>query len=172
MNNLVLRNIIRFIVLVAIQVFILNNIRIGGYINPYLYILFVLLLPFETPGWLLLVSSFFMGLAIDIFTHTPGMNAAATVFIAFIRPGLIKVLSGNKGIEPGMKPGIKDMGFQWFFLYALLLTFLHHITLFYIEVFRFSEFFSTFNRVLLSTASTLVLIILSEYLFMKRDSSD
>jgi rod shape-determining protein MreD len=172
MNNLISINIIRFIILVLIQVFVLNNIRIDGYINPYLYVMFILLLPFETPGWLLLISSFLIGLVVDIFTHTPGLNAAAAVFMAFSRPGIIRLLSGSKELEPGMKPGIKSMGFKWFFLYSLILILLHHLLLFYLEIFRFSEFFQTLYRALLSTLSTLILVLLVEYLFIKKESKD
>jgi hypothetical protein len=172
MNNILLKNIIRFALLVILQVFVLNNIRIYGYVNPYIYILFILLLPFETPGWLLLFSSFLIGFSIDLFTHTPGMNAAAAVFMAFCRPGVIRLLSGAKGVEQGMKPGIKDMGFQWFFLYSLILTFLHHTVLFYIEIFRFNEFFFTFSRVVFSTGATMILIILIEYLLIKKDAKE
>lgn len=172
MNSLVGKNIIRFVLLILLQVFVLNNILIDGYINPQLYVLFILLLPFETPGWLLLISSFFLGFSIDLFAHTPGLNAAAAVFVAFIRPGFIRLLSGSKGIEQGMKPGIKSMGFRWFFLYSMFLTLLHHIVLFYLEIFRFSEFFQTLYRIALSMISTMVLILLVEYLFIKKESKD
>jgi hypothetical protein len=100
------------------------------------------------------------------------MNAAAAVFMAFCRPGVIRLLSGAKGVEQGMKPGIKDMGFQWFFLYSLILTFLHHTVLFYIEIFRFNEFFFTFSRVVFSTGATMILIILIEYLLIKKDAKE
>ena len=169
MNSIVGKNIIRFVVLVLLQVFVLNNIRINGYINPNLYVLFILLLPFETPRWLLLVSSFFLGLSIDIFAHTPGLNAAASVMMAFARPGVIRLLSGSKGIEQGMTPTLKSMGFNWFFMYSLILIFIHHLLLFYLEVFRFNEFLQTLYRVILSTFATLVLVILVEYLFVRKD---
>lgn len=172
MNNPVILNIFRFIILIFIQVLVLNNIRIGGSVNPYLYVLFILLLPFETPGWLLLVSSFLLGLSVDLFSHTPGMNAAASVFMAFCRPAMIRFLMGSKSIEPGLEPGIKDMGFKWFFFYALSLVFVHHLVLFYIEIFRFNEFIQTLYRVLLSTIATIVLILLVEYLFVKKERKD
>lgn len=172
MNNVVVKNIIRFIILVLIQVFVLNNIRINGYINPYLYILFILLLPFETPGWLLLISSFLLGFSIDIFVHTPGLHTAASVFIAFSRPGVIRLISGNKAIEQGMAPGVRDMGFSWFFVYSLILIFLHHLLLFYLEIFRFNEFFETLYRLGLSTLSTLILVFVVEYLFINKKDKD
>jgi len=172
MNSIVLKNIVRFLVLVLIQVFILNNIGVNSYINPYLYVLFILLLPFETPGWLLLISSFFLGLTIDLFAHTPGMHASAAVFMAFCRPWVIRFISGRKGVEPGLSPGIRDMGFQWFFLYSFILILLHHLVFFFLEVFRLDEFSQTLYRALFSTLSTLVLVLLVEYLFIGRKEKD
>jgi hypothetical protein len=159
-------------VLVLIQVFILNNIRINGYINPYLYVMFILLLPFETPGWILLISSFFLGLSIDMFTHTPGMHTSAAVFMAFCRPGIIRFISGSKGIETGMKPGIKYMGFRWFLTYSFILILLHHIIFFFLEVFRMDEIIQTFFRIILSSISTLILVILVEYLLISGKERD
>jgi len=72
MTYLYLKNAGRFIFLVLFQVWILNNLRVGGYINPYFYIYFVLLLPFSAPKWLLLVSSFLLGISIDLFMNTRG----------------------------------------------------------------------------------------------------
>lgn len=152
-------------ILVLIQVFVLNNIQLGGYINPYLYVLFILLLPFEIPGWLLLLISLITGLTIDMFTNTQGMHAAATVFLGFLRPYMLSLISPRDGYEFGTKPSISHLGFTWFITYAGILVFLHHLLLFYIEVFRFSEFFSTFFRVIVSSVFTLVLIVIVQFLF-------
>jgi len=172
MNSIIVKNIVRFVILVLIQVFVLNNIRINGFINPYLYVLFILLLPFEIPGWLLLASSFILGFSIDIFVHTPGLHTAASVFMAFCRPGMIKMISRNTTIEPGMSPGVRDMGFRWFFVYSLVLIFLHHLLLFFLEIFRFNEFFDTMIRIGLSTVATLILVFVVEYLFINNKDKD
>lgn len=168
MNKGYFKHIIRFIFLVLFQVLVLNNIQLGGYLNPYFYVLFILLLPFETPRWLLLISAFFLGFAVDIFENTMGINVAASVLMAFLRPYVIQMISSEKEYEPGLEPGIKDLGFSWFISYSSILVFVHHFALFYLEVFRFSEFFTTFYRVLASTVFTMVLIILSQYLFYKQ----
>ena len=165
MNREILINIVRFIALFLFQVLILNNIQLSGYINPYLYVLFILMLPFQTPRWLLLLSGFFMGLSIDFFTHTPGLHAAATTFLAFCRPGLIRFLSSNKEIEPGSSPNINVFGFVWFAAYSSIMVLLHHLALFYLEMFRFNDFFITLSRVLNSSVVTIVLILLTQLLF-------
>jgi rod shape-determining protein MreD len=167
MTNKIFINIIRFVILVFIQIFILENINLRGYINPYLYVYFILLLPFETPGWLLLISSFFLGFSIDTFVGTLGIHTAASVLMAFSRPLVIKAIPSRKDFEPGMKPSISHLGFIWFFSYAIILILIHHFALFYLEVFSFSNFFSTFSRVLLSSSFTLILVIIAQYLFFK-----
>jgi len=167
MTSKVFINIIRFLILVFLQVFILENINLRGYINPYLYVYFILLLPFETPGWLLLISSFVLGFSIDTFLGTMGIHTASSVLMAFSRPLVIKAIPSRKDFEPGMKPSISDLGFLWFFSYSLILILIHHLALFYIEVFRFTDFFNTFLRVVISSFFTLLLVIIAQYLFFK-----
>lgn len=170
MNRELFVNIIRFAFLVLLQVFVLNNIDFGGFLNPYLYVLFILLLPLDTPKWLLLVLAFLLGFFVDIFMHTIGLNIAATLFMAWLRPGLIKALSSGKDIETGMKPGIRDFGFNWFFMYSLILVLVHHLVLFFLEAFKFNDFLNILYNALLSSLFTLVLVIISQYLFYKPKS--
>ncbi len=125
------------------------------------------MLPVKLPKSLLLVVAFFTGLIIDMFSNTMGMHAAACVVMGYIRPGWLRVLAPRDGYESDALPSVKNYGFQWFIVYASVMVLAHHFALFYLEVFRFSEFFSTFLRVILSTLVTLLLIILSQYLFTK-----
>jgi rod shape-determining protein MreD len=165
--NLVTRNIIRLIFLVIFQVAILNNIALGGYINPYLYVMFILMLPFETPKWLLLISAFVLGISVDLFSDTAGIHAAACVFMAFARPGVLSIVSSRQDYELGIQPIIRDLGFKWFLSYSLILVVMHHIILFYLEVFSFHEFFQTFFRAFLSILFTMLLLILSQYVIYR-----
>lgn len=166
MNNIA-KNILRFILLVVLQVLVFSNMNLSGYINPYIYILVILLLPFETPGWLLLLSGFVLGIVMDMFSGTMGLHTAATVFMAFCRPGVIRYLSAGKERDSGAGPNIKDMGLYWVISYSLILTALHLLLYFYLETFRLSEFFTTFARALLSILLTTLLIILSQLLFSR-----
>ena len=168
MTNLVLRNIIRFIILILFQVLAFNNIHVFSYITPFIYILFVLLLPFETPKWLLLLLGFALGIVMDFFSNTGGIHTAATVLIAYIRPWAQNIISSKQEYEPGIQPGIKNLGFKWFFLYSLILTSVHHLSLFYLEVFRFSGFFLTLKHAIFNVVYTMVFIIIIQYLFYRK----
>ncbi len=163
MINRILRHIIFFILLILLQVLFFNNIQFSGYVNPYIYIMFILLLPVEIPSWLLLLLSFATGLIIDFFTGSPGMHTSATVLAGFVRPQILTVLSPRDGYEPGASPSMLTYGFRWFLIYSLTIILIHHTALFYLEVFRLSEFFRTMLRVLLSSLFSLTFILLGEF---------
>ena len=157
-------NIIRygviFILLILFQGLILNNIELGGYLNPFLYVVFILILPFETPKWLVLVLGFVLGITIDSFSSTLGMHTSATVFMAFARGYLLKLIEPRGGYEFNTKPSIQYMGLTWYMLYACVLVLLHHLFLFYIESFKLSQFFSTFGRAIASAFFTMILVLI------------
>lgn len=158
---------LRFLLLVLLQVVVLNNIQLSGFINPCLYVLFILMMPVKIPKLVLISTAFLAGLTIDVFSNTMGMHAAASVFMAFCRPGILKLIAPREGYEAEATPSVKDMSFNWFLLYASVLILMHHLLLFYLEVFRLSEFFSTLLRVLASSMATLSLVIISQFLFVK-----
>lgn len=168
MVNEIIRNILRFILLVLVQVLLINNIELGRFINPSIYVLFLIVLPFETPKWLVLILGFVLGITIDAFQDTVGMHAAACVFLAYVRPGVLKLFSPRDGYEFGTQPTVQYLGIPWFLSYAGILILLHHLVLFYLEAFHFSEFFSTFFRVIISSLFTLLLVLVTQYLFNRK----
>ncbi|WP_462280475.1 rod shape-determining protein MreD [Salinivirga cyanobacteriivorans] len=162
------RNIVRFLLLVLIQVLVLNNIQLSGYINPYFYVLFILLMPFETPGWVVTLMGFFLGLTIDLFANTPGMHAAATAFMGYLRLFVLRYMEPRDGYEPGSFPRVYYYGFNWFLRYTLFLTFAHHLALFFIEAFHFTAAGHVLLRVVLSTFFSVLLIMISQYLVFRK----
>ena len=147
-----------------LQVLIFSNIQFGGYVNPYVYVLFVLLLPVDIKGWVLLVVSFLLGLTIDMFSDTGGMHAAATVFMAFCRPGVIRLISVKADFEPGTVPSVNNMNATWIMTYSVLLILLHHGLLFFLEIFRFTEVLQTLQRIAFSSAFTFIFVMLGFFL--------
>jgi len=168
MIKTVLINAVRFVLLVLVQVFLLKNITLYNLSIPYLYILFILLLPFEIPNLLLFPLAFAMGLTIDAFYDTPGLHAASCVLLAFVRVLFISITVQKDDFDNEPEPTLGIMGFRWFFTYALILTLFHHFFLFNLEVFRLSEIQYTFTRFILSSLFTVFLMLVIELLFLKR----
>jgi rod shape-determining protein MreD len=161
-------NLVRFVLLVLIQVFLLKNTGYYNLATPHLYILFILLLPFEIPNFLLFVLAFLMGLTIDVFYDTLGLNAAACTVLALVRIFYISVTVQKQGFDNEPEPRLGLMGFRWFIFYTAILTFFHHLVLISFEVFRFSDVPYILLRVFLSSAFTIFLILVTEFIFFRK----
>lgn len=169
MSSLV-KNIVRFILFILIQVFVLNQVPpLHHLINPYLYFLFILWLPFKTGRKTLMCLALVLGLTLDYFTKTPGLHAAPCVLIAYLRPFLINLLITQEGVEANyQEPSIKSLGFGAYFMYVAILTFLHHAFLFLLEALQFAGLWYFLGKTLLSLAISLFLVIITELLFVRK----
>ncbi len=158
--NKTIKFVILFILLLLAQLLLFNNIQFSGYVNPYVYIMFIIVLPIGLPSWTVLLISFFTGLTVDAFTGTFGVHTAATVMAGFVRPYLLSLNVTHEAYSPQTTPSIKNYGLRWFIIFTLMMVLIHHLTLFYVEVFRFSGFFRTLLRALLSTIFTTGFIVI------------
>jgi len=166
MIRILIKYAVMFISLVLIQVLIFNQVQFSGFLNPYVYILFIILLPLSTPRYAVLILGFFLGLVIDIFSNSLGIHSAATVFIAYLRPLIIRVIS-NREDDKNDYPGLHQNKLTWFISYVTIMVLLHHITLFYLEVYTFANFFNTLYRVILSSLFSIIIIVLSQFLIFR-----
>jgi hypothetical protein len=164
MFNILINNIVRFLVLVLLQTFVFNEINLGVYLNIYLYVLFILLLPFETPGWILLPVCFLLGLMVDVGLNTAGLHTSACTFAAFVRPTVLSFIKPREGYDANASPGLFNMGFSWFLSYSLILIFLHHFWLFTVEAFRFTDIFFILLKVLCSLALNVFMVLITQIL--------
>jgi rod shape-determining protein MreD len=163
MINSFLRYGLIFIALILLQLLVMNNIQFSGYVNPYIYVMIILLIPVEVSAWLLLIVAFLTGLVIDIFSGSLGMHASATVLAGFVRPFVLRIISPRDGYESGATPSMLTYGFRWYLIYTIIIVVIHHTALFYLEVFRFADFFRTLTRVLLSSLFSVTFILFAEY---------
>jgi rod shape-determining protein MreD len=168
MNNTITKNIGRFALLLFLQILVINYIQISSMVMPFIYILAILMLPFNTPKWLLLISAFILGFFMDVFSETMGLNMAATVLIAFVRPTILNSISFGRDFNNDDSPSMKNLGVDWFISYALIMILIHHSAIFFLEVFRWNELGTTLLRILYSSVATLVLVLLSQLLFVFR----
>lgn len=150
-----------FVLLILLQVLVLNHIHIGGYTTPFVYVYFILVLNRDVNRNTLLLWGFFLGLVADVFSNTPGMNAAATTLLAFMRPSLM-ALFVPRDSNDDWEPGVRSMGISAFLGYALLSVLLHHVVLLVIETFSFFDWVTLLLKVLYSTLLTTVCVMALE----------
>lgn len=169
MSNL-LKNIIRFCLFILVQVFILDKVPLlHQFIKPYLYFLFILWLPFNLPRFWLMLVAFIFGMTMDYFAGTPGLHAAPCVLIAYLRPFILNILLPQEKTEFSYaEPSIKSLGFAPYSVYVLLLTFIHHAFLIFIEWMEFGNIVFFLGKVAGTTGISLLLIFITEMLFYRK----
>lgn len=157
---------VMFVVLVLIQVLFFNQINLSGFLNPYIYVLFILLLPVSLAPYQVVLLSFLTGLTIDWFSNTLGLHASAAVLMGFLRAPVIRLISDKEG-EQSDYPGLKQTSLRWFLLYISILVFVHHAFLFSVEVFTFDSFYRTIFRSLASSIFSVFVIFISQNLIFR-----
>lgn len=169
MSDLV-KNIFRLVIFIVVQVYVLDKIpHLHRYVVPYLYYLFLLWLPFTTSRLALLAIGFVTGLALDYFTMTPGLHTAACVLIAYARPFIINLMISKDTSElTHHEPSPRGMGWGPYFIYAFVLTLLHHTYLIMLEWLQFGSFLDFVIKIGTTTAISMLLIFTVELLFPRR----
>jgi rod shape-determining protein MreD len=162
MNSTLLVNTSRFILLLAVQIIIFNNMDFMGYISPYPYLLFIILYPVNGNKSGLLIASFLLGLTMDMFSNSGGIHATACLILAFFRPYIFKFSFGLSYEYQTIR--LNDSLTPERFSFILLSVVVHHLTLFLLEAFQFSFFWDILLRTLLSTVFTILICIIIIYL--------
>ncbi len=159
--------LLRFIAIILLQILVVNNIELSSYMNPYIYVAFILTLPVTMKPWQIVFLSFILGAAMDAFSSTPGLHIAATNFMGYMRIHYLRATTTKEDIEGRMVPSISQKGIVWFSVYGFVMVFMHHLVLFFLEIYGFHEFFRTLSRVFVSTLVTLLLIVVGQLLFFR-----
>lgn len=178
--NVYIKNILRFCIIILLQVLILNKITLRWGMDPshfpifipYVYLLFLLLLPFETPVWALLVIGFVLGLTVDTFMNTAGMHACATVLIAYLRTNVLSaLLPRNLSEYSGQQPSIRSMGWMPFLVYSGFLIVLHHLVFFSVELWSFTNIGVLLLKILAASVTSILFVIVYLLLFTRQSTS-
>lgn len=157
----------RFVLLVLLQVLVFNRFMFQGYFNPYVYILFIIYLPTQIPRWATLLWAFGLGLAVDVFENSAGLHAAASVFLAYLRPLFFGYLSRGTEEDRSALDFRKVAPFA-LGVYALCCIFIHHLVLFTLESFRLADWFGILKRSFLSGLFTFVFVQLYQLWTFRR----
>ena len=168
MNNIVLRIILSFIGLVLLQVLVCSNINFLGEINPYVYVIFIILYPATNNRLLFIFLSFFIGYTVDIFLDSGGVHAAASVAIAYIRPLFLKFSFGAAYDYQSIK--FSNIDFSRRLIYFLLLIVIHHLILFSLVVFDKTKAVLILQQTVYSSSFTLILSLLFSSLFSRKET--
>lgn len=153
----------RFFILVLVQVLIFNHIDFMGYINPYIYVLFIILFPAKNNRTLFVFIAFLLGMCVDVFSDSGGVHAAASVTIAYIRPVFLKFFFGTVYDYQSIKFDQTDFSSR--FTYFSTLIIIHHLLMFSLEIFNISKILLILQKTLFSGIFTIILCLILTILF-------
>lgn len=166
----IIKNIVRLLVFVLLQVLVFNNIRFSGFINPYVYVIPILMLPFETPILVAMLFGFSSGLLVDMFQDSAGMHAGAALLMSYARSFVLKLFSPREGYDVSASPTLHYLGTSWYISYSGILIFIHHIFYFFVEAFSFREIGQTLIRIGASSLFSIILVIVFQmFIFRKKE---
>ena len=153
--------------LALLQVLILNNVHIAGYATPFLYVYLILKFESGISHNVLMLWAFALGLVVDVFSDTPGLNVSSTVLLAFVRPFYLRLFLSRDVLE-SIVPSVRTMWTSSFlkYLFACLLT--HHFMLLVLEFFSFVHVGSLLLRILSSTLLTMACVMAFEGIRKKK----
>jgi len=159
------KNFSRFIILILLQVFVFNYVQWFGFMSPFVYLLFLLLLPLDISKSAQYIVAFCTGIIIDAFLMTYGIQAFACVLMVFLRPYIILILNGLKPLETTFLPIPYSKDFNWILTYTFMLIFIHQITVTSLEVFQKAQWWRIIWTSVLNTSFTTFIILCFEYIF-------
>lgn len=163
----IFKEILLFMVLVLLQVILFNRISVFSMATPILYIYFLIKLPYGRNRFYVIISGFLLGLIIDVFLNTPGMNAAATTIVAAFRSVILNLFYPKNEYED-LVPGIYGESAA-FLKYTVVMVLFHQTLLFFIEAFTLFNFTDTMLRIGTSSVLTLILILALDSLSFRKE---
>ena len=160
-----------FVGLLLIQVLLMKHLVLFNMAFAFIYVGFILMLPFEIDRLLIMVIGLVTGIAVDIFYDTLGIHAAACVLISYLRPKYLDLVAPQGGYDAREMPQVRDMGLQWFAIYGFIFIMIHHSAIFFIEAWGAGMFFYTLGKIFFSSLFTLFMVILFQYMiYPSKDS--
>lgn len=167
MNNYWVKYGVLFIFIILLQGLIINQFQLSGYVYPMVYIIAILMLPFETNLFLSIVLSLVLGIGVDAMSDTFGLHTSSSLLIGYTRPYFLNIIKPRDGYDKSVLPSIHDMGKTWFIMSTGIMLLIHHLWFFTFELLRFDLIDVILIKTFLSSIVSLFIIILLQYLFYK-----
>lgn len=156
------------VVLVLLQVLIIDQIEISRFIHPQIYFLVILGLPVNMRHWHSYLFAFLLGLSVDAFTNTPGLNAFVCTMLTFLRYVYLQNFFDKEWLASNVRLLLSNTETLSYLLYAAIFSVVFHLFYFLIESLSFAHFSETLLKTLYSSSMAVLLILLLQFTFAPR----
>ncbi len=153
-----IRQIVRLVVVVLLQVLLFDHLQIAGWGLPMVYVLFLMNLPVQVPRWAEMLIGAIVGVVFDVWHSSLGVNMAACVAFCYLRPillgNLIQDLERVKGEVCSASIGSIE-----YVKSLVILTVVHHLLVFSLESWSWHNWWIVLLQTLLSSVLTVLIIM-------------
>lgn len=173
------RNNLYIILILLLQILVLNDVHINNFMRflgipafiPLVYPAIILLMPLNQNYYLTMLYAIIVGVVMDISSSTPGMHTMVLVFLAFIRPHLVRLFYQYEEKKPSkIRPNLKGLGLVQFLLYCTTAIVIHHFILFTFQVWSFKNIPNIFFKTIVSSFFSILLILIAQLFFSSKKS--
>ena len=165
MNKKIIKYIFMLPIYLIIQIYILNEILFASYINPYIYLIILIIMPYKIPKWFLLFYAFIIGFLIDLFSGTLGIHSSACLILVLLKSQISKITIPHNIIEETDELVMQKIGAKSFILFSFILVLIHHTILFILE--HVALDFQILLKIIASTIITTIIISITQLFFFK-----
>jgi hypothetical protein len=159
MSKTTLQFLLLGFILVLAQVIVFNHICLFNMAVPMVFFYLIIRLPITlSVNWLLTIG-FFLGLTVDIFSDTYGMNALACTVEAMLRRPILRLYVPREEDLTRPEPSMYSLGTSAYLKYLLTMTLLYCTLIFLIEAFTFFNPIQLVLRIVSSTILSMVLML-------------
>jgi rod shape-determining protein MreD len=165
MTRSVFKFILHFFILTIIQQFVLDNIFLFNMVHPYIYLSLILMLPININRYLLILIALAYGFVMDMLSFSYGLHTCTMVLLGFLRPYLMRLFVSEEQIEQNIEVHLTTLGARRYLFYLLIMLFIHHSLLNFLQVFSFREYFLTFYKTMLNVLASILIIVVYDLTF-------
>jgi hypothetical protein len=104
-------------------------------------------------------------LSVDLFYQSLGVHAAATVFLAYVRPFVLRLIEPRGKYNINYSPTRMRMGMGWFSRYVAIMLAIHLFFYFSVEAFTFVYIVDILLNTVVSFVLSYGMIMMIQLLF-------
>ena len=152
------KQLIRYIVVMLLQVLLFNQLQLWGACHPYIYVLCLLMMPITLSHSASMLIGACAGLVMDVFCNSLGVHMAACILLMFIRPYLIGLIVNDKD-RLNEQISLRAIGMEALFKYVVILVLIHHLAVFMLAAWSWQHFGFVLLETVVSSMITISIII-------------
>ena len=159
MNKIIKQYIFFAFIIITLQLIMFNNVNFLGFINPWIYIILIIIIPQSIKDNYLIIIAFIIGLLLDSLFSTSGINTISLISVAWLRSYMLKKIFSIKNYDKKKFISIKNNGLNLYLKYVTFMVLIHHLILILVDYINFIKISEIMIKTILSSIVSIIIIM-------------